>query len=217
MAIFPSHGSSIGSVHFRSCKHHGICRLGVASVNKTAQVSTERRHRLQWRWRDHTHEFPQSLDCHRSAHPKLPASEDGPNACRKRKFHRRYSAYPEDIKAELVGGNRLHGFALAPSSWNLSLGARWELSSSTRPPRPGVEVINNGTNILKRCQRSASGFDAANSFPNGADARQTTDEKYMAGGPELFRRKSLTGTRNLDLNKKRVQYETGRRGRIRGG
>jgi hypothetical protein len=83
--------------------------------------------------------------------PKPPGPEVPPlvhgERMKQPEFHRRYEAYPEDVKFELIGGvvymasplRRSHG------SYHAELGgAIWLYASGA----PGVEVLDNTTTIL---------------------------------------------------------------------
>lgn len=133
----------------------------------------------------------------------LPLLENGDEMSQP-EFHRRYEAYPEDVKFELIGGavyvaspcRRTHG------KKHVKLTAALGLYESQTP---GVELLDNATVILgdenepqpDLCLRILSKF--------GGQSRET-DEDYIKGAPELVA-EIASSTRSIDLHKKRQAYE----------
>src|SRR5438046_2076189 len=78
--------------------------------------------------------------------PKVPPLVPGQRLTQP-EFHRRYEAYPEDVKFELIGGivymasplRRRHGRYHASTS-----GVFWLYEGAT----PGIELLDNTTTIL---------------------------------------------------------------------
>src|SRR5438132_1422155 len=83
---------------------------------------------------------------HPDGPPSIPLLENGDRLSQK-EFHRRYEAYPEDVKFELIGGivymasplRRLHAI------YRLKLGTILSLYADATP---GVEALDNATTIL---------------------------------------------------------------------
>jgi Uma2 family endonuclease len=119
-------------------------------------------------------------------------------------FHRRYEAYPEDVKFELIGGivymasplRRSHG------SYHSELaGALWLYTSAT----PGVEVLDNTTTILGEESEPQPDLELRIVSQYGGQSRET-EEDYVEGPPELMVEVSHS-TKVLDLRHKRNDYE----------
>jgi Uma2 family endonuclease len=119
-------------------------------------------------------------------------------------FHRRYEAYPEDVKFELVGGivymasplRRTHG------SYHPELtGVLITYKGAT----PGVEVLDNATTILGEESEPQPDLELRILAAFGGQSRETDDD-YVEGPPELMVEVSHS-TRVLDLRHKRDDYE----------
>lgn len=137
-------------------------------------------------------------------HPaKLPLLKTGQRLTQA-EFHRRYSAYPDNIKAELVGGvvYMASPLRLTHGTYHSELDCAFCLYKAATP---GVELSNNATNILDDANEVQADL-TLRILPEWGGRSQTTKDNYMAGGVELFA-EIAHGTRNLDLKKKRVQYE----------
>jgi Putative restriction endonuclease len=119
-------------------------------------------------------------------------------------FHRRYEAYPEDTKFELVGGvvymasplRRPHGV------YHVTVSGVFALYEAATP---GVEAADNATVILGEesepqpdlCLRVLTEFGGQTSV---------NDDEYLEGAPELLA-EIAHSPRALDLNQKRQDYE----------
>ena len=119
-------------------------------------------------------------------------------------FHRRYEAYPKDVKFELIGGvvhmpsplRRTHG------SYHLELnGIFWHYKRAT----PGVEALDNTTTILGEASEPQPDLDLRILEGYGGQS-QVTEDDYVAGPPELMAEVAHS-SRDIDLGQKRSDYE----------
>jgi Uma2 family endonuclease len=119
-------------------------------------------------------------------------------------FHRRYEAYPEDIKFELIGGivyiaspiRRGHGRSHVALN-----GALFLYKSAT----PGVEVLDNTTTILGEESEPQPDLEMRILPEYGGQSRDTVDE-YVEGPPELMA-EIAPSSRAIDMHAKRDDYE----------
>jgi Uma2 family endonuclease len=119
-------------------------------------------------------------------------------------FHRRYAAYPEDVKFELIGGivymasplRRSHG------RWHLQLGALLERYASATP---GVEALDNTTTILGEESEPQPDLALRILSAYGGQSRETDDD-YVLGPPELIAEVAHS-SRAIDLHRKRLDYQ----------
>ena len=119
-------------------------------------------------------------------------------------FHRRYLAYPEDVKFELVEGvvymasplRRDHG------KYHVQLGILLELYESETP---GVEVLDNVTTILGEESEPQPDLALRVLSAYGGRSRETDDD-YIEGPPELIAEVAYS-TRSIDMHQKRRDYE----------
>jgi Uma2 family endonuclease len=119
-------------------------------------------------------------------------------------FHRRYKAYPEDVKFELVGGivymatplRREHG--LHHTQLN---GLFWLYHVDT----PGVEALDNATTILGEESEPQPDL-ALRILPEAGGSSRQTRDRYVKGPPELLAEISWS-TRAIDMHQKREDYE----------
>src|SRR6266851_2145931 len=118
-------------------------------------------------------------------------------------FHRRYEAYPEDVKFELIGGTvymtsplrRAHG------SYHPELvGVFWLYKSAT----PGIEVLDNATTILGEESEPQPDLELRILSEFGGQSRET-EKDYVEGPPELMLEVS-DSTRTIDMRQKRDDY-----------
>jgi Uma2 family endonuclease len=118
-------------------------------------------------------------------------------------FHRRYDAYPDDVKFELIGGivymasplRRAHG------RWHLQLGALLEEYAAATP---GVEALDNTTIILGDESEPQPDLVLRVLSEYGGRSRETEDD-YVIGPPELIVEVAHS-TRAIDMHKKRLDY-----------
>ena len=121
-----------------------------------------------------------------------------------REFHRRYETYPDNVKIELVGGvvymasplRRPHGKYHPKLSHALS-----HYEDFT----PGVEASDNATQILGEESEPQPDL-ALRILPEYGGQSGFNDDEYYVGPPELIAEISH-GTRTLDMNQKRQDYE----------
>jgi Uma2 family endonuclease len=119
-------------------------------------------------------------------------------------FHRRYEAYPDDAKIELIGGivymasplRRTHGV------WHLQIGTLLTQYSSATP---GVEALDNVTTILGEESEPQPDLALRVLWEYGGQSRETKDD-YVEGAPELVAEIAYS-TRSIDLHQKRVDYQ----------
>jgi Uma2 family endonuclease len=119
-------------------------------------------------------------------------------------FHRRYEAYPEHVKFELIGGvvymasplRRPHGTSHPELS-----GVLWLYKSAT----PGVEVLDNTTTILGEESEPQPDLELRILAAFGGRSRETEDD-YVEGPPELVA-EIAHSSRTFDLNQKRDDYQ----------
>jgi Uma2 family endonuclease len=118
-------------------------------------------------------------------------------------FHRRYEAYPEDVKFELIGGivymaaplRRPHG------TYHPELSAvLWLYTGGT----PGVEVADNATTILGEESEPQPDLllRLLTEFGGQSDVN---DDEYLVGPPELVA-EIAHSSRALDLHQKKDDY-----------
>jgi Uma2 family endonuclease len=119
-------------------------------------------------------------------------------------FHRRYEAYPEDVKFELVGGivymasplRRPHGV------YHVTLSGVFALYEAATP---GVEAADNATVILGEESEPQPDLNLR-VLPECGGQTRVNDEEYLEGAPELLA-EIAHSSRALDLNQKRQDYE----------
>jgi Uma2 family endonuclease len=119
-------------------------------------------------------------------------------------FHRRYLAYPEDVKFELIGGivymasplRRTHGRR------HLQLGALLERYASATP---GVEALDNATTILSEESEPQPDLALRILSTYGGRSRESRDD-YVIGPPELVV-EIAHSTRSIDMHQKRLDYQ----------
>jgi Uma2 family endonuclease len=133
----------------------------------------------------------------------LPLLENGDHMSQA-EFHRRYEAYPDDTKFELIGGvvyvasplRRMHG------SKHVKLSALLEFFEDQTP---GVELLDNATNILGDESEPQPDLTLRILQAFGGQSRET-EKDYVEGAPELVA-EIASSTRSIDLHQKRQDYE----------
>jgi Uma2 family endonuclease len=118
-------------------------------------------------------------------------------------FHARYQAMPEDTRAELIGGIVYMPSPLKrPHGRMHVLVIRW--LGAYEDATPGVEILDNTTNILG--PQSEPQPDACLRIlpENGGQTRDEDD--YIVGAPELIVEVAST-TESIDLHAKLRDYE----------
>jgi Uma2 family endonuclease len=122
---------------------------------------------------------------------------------RQPEFHRRYTAYPEDVKFELIGGVVYMGspLRLSHSDYDGELGFALELY---RRATPGVAVLHNATTILGEESEPQPDLGLRLLPEYGGQCRTTADD-YLEGPPELLA-EIAHSTRAIDMHRKRADY-----------
>jgi hypothetical protein len=119
-------------------------------------------------------------------------------------FHRRYQAYPKDVKIELIGGTV---YMPSPLRWRhgayesklgLALGL-YEAST------PGIELGANATTILGEESEPQPDL-ALRILPEYGGQSQENDEEYVEGAPE-FLAEIAYSSRAIDMHQKRQDYQ----------
>lgn len=121
-----------------------------------------------------------------------------------REFHRRYEAYPEDVKFELVGGIVYMASPLGPPHGadhaELS-GPFWLYKTAT----PGVQLLDNTTTILGEETETQPDLTLRILEEWGGRSR-IIRKKYVKGPPEMLT-EIAHSSKSLDLHKKKEDYE----------
>jgi Uma2 family endonuclease len=118
-------------------------------------------------------------------------------------FHRRYEAYPDDVKIELIGGTVYVASPLGiphgehDSDLN---GVFWLYKNAT----PGIQLLHNTTTILG--EESEPQPDLALRIrPEFGGRSRETGKIYVKGPPELLA-EIAHSTRDIDLYRKKEDY-----------
>jgi hypothetical protein len=126
-------------------------------------------------------------------------------------FHRRYEAYPKEVKLELVGGTvywcsdsrRPHTpLRWSQAAYHPKLSLALELYASETP---GVELGDNATIILDEAGEPQPDLALRILEEYGGRSRVNPDD-YVEGSPELMAEVAHS-TRAIDMNQKRVDYQ----------
>jgi hypothetical protein len=133
----------------------------------------------------------------------VPALLENGDRMEQPEFHRRYLAYPEDVKFELVGGivymasplRRPHGTYHTALTLALRLYKAGTL---------GVEVADNATMILSEESEPQPDLDLRILSEYGGQSR-VNEEEYLEGAPELIAEVAYS-SRSIDLHQKRSDY-----------
>ncbi len=144
----------------------------------------------------------------RSGHPS-PTENGAPLLCngdrmKQPEFHRRYEAYPEDVKFELVGGivYMASPLRLPNGQYHIELSLALCLYKGATP---GVEVADNATVILGEDSEPQPDLLLRILTEHGGRSGVTEDE-YCQGPPELLAEVAHS-SRAIDMNQKRKDYE----------
>jgi hypothetical protein len=119
-------------------------------------------------------------------------------------FHRRYKAYPKDVKIELVGGTV---YMPSPLRWPHGV-YHAELAypfGIYRSATPGVELGFDATAILGRESEPQPDLTLRIRSEYGGRSQMDEDE-YIVGGPELLAEVAHSSVA-IDMNQKRQDYE----------
>jgi Uma2 family endonuclease len=133
----------------------------------------------------------------------LPLLENG-DRMTQAEFHRRYEAYPDHVKYELIGGivfmasplRRTHG------RYHVDLGTVFNLYQIGTP---GVDVADNATAILGEESEPQPDL-AIRILTEFGGQSQINADKYLEGAPELVAEIALS-TRAIDLHLKKLDYQ----------
>jgi Uma2 family endonuclease len=119
-------------------------------------------------------------------------------------FHKRYEAYPEDVKFELIQGTVYMASPLRRdhARRHVQLTAILEHYESQTP---GVELLDNATTILGEESEPQPDLALRILHEYGGQSRQTHDN-YVEGPPELILEIAYS-TKSIDLHQKREDYQ----------
>ncbi len=119
-------------------------------------------------------------------------------------FHRRYEAYPEGVKFELIGGTV---YMASPARW--PHGKHWfQLAGALgvyEEHTPGIEGLADVTTILGDESEPQPDL-ALRILPEFGGQSRTDEGQYIRGAPELLAQIAHS-TRRLDLGARREDYE----------
>jgi hypothetical protein len=121
-----------------------------------------------------------------------------------REFHRRYEAYPEDEKFELIGGIVYMASPLRQPHGRYHPKLSHALSNY-EDATPGVELSDNATQILGEESEPQPDL-ALRILPEYGGQSRVTDDEYYEGPPELIA-EIAHSSRAMDMNQKRQDYE----------
>ncbi len=142
--------------------------------------------------------------------PRLPNRQKAPlpslhngDRMSQAEFHRRYEAYPEDVKFELIGGTvymasplkRQHG------TYHIELSL---VLGHYKAGTPGVEAADNMTAILGEESEPQPDLMLRLLSECGGQSRYN-EEDYLVGAPELIAEVAHS-SRAIDMNRKRQDY-----------
>ncbi len=132
----------------------------------------------------------------------IPLLQNGDRLTQK-EFHRRYEAYPEDEKFELIGGIV---YMASPTGWPHS---KYHLQLATvlgnyEAGTTGVEGLDNATTILGPWSEPQP--DLALRILPERGGQSFTPKKYVTGPPELIA-EVADSTVSIDLHRKKQDYE----------
>jgi Uma2 family endonuclease len=122
-------------------------------------------------------------------------------------FHRRYEAYPEDVKFELVGGTVYMASPLRRRHawWHVRLSM---LLGLYEMETPGVEALDNATTILGKTSEPQPDL-ALRILPEFGGQSVDTADDYVDGAPELLLEVAYS-TQSIDLQRKKADYQAAR-------
>jgi Uma2 family endonuclease len=148
-------------------------------------------------------DVPRIEDVRKNPPPDLPPLRHGQRLTQV-EFHRRYEAYPDDVKFELIGGIV---YMASPLRWphgeyTSELGAAFVLYKAATP---GVVAGGNATAILG--ERSEPQPDLVlRILPEYGGESRLNEGEYVEGAPELLAEVAYS-SRDIDLNEKRDDYQ----------
>lgn len=142
-------------------------------------------------------------------HRSMPSSNGVPllvngDRMKQPEFHRRYVAYTDDVKFELIGG-----IVYLASPLRYTHGAYSQLLSVVfglyAAATLGVEGADNVTTILGEESEPQPDL-ALRLLPEYGGQSQVDEDEYLRGAPELLA-EVVYSSRAIDLNQKREDYE----------
>ncbi|HXG12687.1 MAG TPA: Uma2 family endonuclease [Gemmataceae bacterium] len=133
----------------------------------------------------------------------LPPLENGERLTQ-REFHRRYEAYPEDVKFELIGGTVYMASPLRQphATYHAKLSLVLGLYEAATP---GVELLDNATTILGEESEPQPDLELRILTEYGGQTR-INKKKYVVGAPELLV-EVASSTTTIDMHQKKDDYE----------
>lgn len=133
----------------------------------------------------------------------VPLLENG-DRMKQPEFHRRYLAYPDGVKIELIGGTVYMASPLRypHGSYSQLLSGVFFLYAAATP---GVEGADNATVILGE-ESEPQPDNALRLLPEYGGQSQVDEDEYLRGAPELLAEIAYS-SRAVDLNQKREDYE----------
>lgn len=124
---------------------------------------------------------------------------------KQQEFHAIYEQMPDGFKAELVDGTVFVSMPLRKPHGRDH--ARLTTILDTYAARtPGVEVLSDATTILSKDDEVQPDLLLRISPEHGGQTRDTYDDEYIQGAPELICEVAHS-SRAIDLNLKRKRYE----------
>jgi Uma2 family endonuclease len=134
--------------------------------------------------------------------PPLPPLENGDQMTQE-EFHRRYEAYPEDVKFELIGGTVYMASPMRGPHGTYGSKLNYVLEAY-EDATPGVQTAQNITTILGK--KSEPQPDLLLRLLRECGGQSDFDEdQYLVGAPE-FVAEIAHSTVSIDLNQKRQDY-----------
>lgn len=134
---------------------------------------------------------------------RLPILENGDRMAQS-EFHRRYEAYPDDVKIELVGGVVFMASPLRIDHSDYTVEISLVLGIY-RGATPGVHILQNATTILGEESEPQPDL-GLRILPEYAGQSRDTENNYVQGAPEFLIEVAYS-TRALDMHQKRADYE----------
>jgi len=133
----------------------------------------------------------------------LPPLENG-DRLTQAEFHRRYEAYPEDVKFELIGGTvyMTSPLRLPHGTYHIKLGYAFEHYASGTP---GVEAADNATAILSEESEPQPDL-TLRILPEYGGRSRVNEKQYLVGPPELFAEIAHSSVA-MDMHQKRADYQ----------
>jgi Uma2 family endonuclease len=119
-------------------------------------------------------------------------------------FHRRYEAYPEDVKFELIGGIVYMASPLRRRHAKRHVQLTFALGVYEQAT-PGIELLDNATAILGEESEPQPDLILRILTAYGGQSRET-EKDYIEGPPELVAEVAHSSLA-IDLHQKRIDYK----------